>query len=48
LSYSSHSSHTSIRAGQQLVATVNLAGGREVAVPLPMVGPSRNFTLTRK
>ena len=37
-----------IRAGKGIVAKVNLTGGREEVVPLPMDGPTRNFTLTKK
>jgi hypothetical protein len=36
-----------IRDGSATIATVNLAGGREVVVPLPMEGRSRSFTIAR-
>ncbi len=36
------------RDANGVIATVNLAGGREVVVPLPMEGGSRSFTIARK
>jgi len=37
-----------IRDGSATIATVNLIGGREVTVPLPMQGRSRSFAIARK
>jgi hypothetical protein len=37
-----------IRSATATIATVNLAPGREISVSLPMEGPFRRFTLTRK
>jgi len=37
-----------VRDAKTIIATVNLAGGREAVVPLPMEDGSRDFTITRK
>jgi hypothetical protein len=45
---SSASGQYVIRDGSSTIATVNLSGGQESVVQLPMDGHSRSFTITRK